>query len=138
MTHAARELERSIVFLVRAGKAHPWQAAGLTSDSARWSNLSFTITSEPIYGLLDGDELYRGPIPSEPIYRRFFDHFEMPMPSEALVVSAHVDDRLVALFYGDCGPAGTIAGEDEHFRRLVKKLGLALHMVQLRRNILSV
>ncbi len=137
LNHAARDFARCIVFLVRAGKAHPWQAMGLASESARWSSVSFTVTSEPIFGLLNGDELYRGAVPHEPAYRRFFEHFEMPMPVEAVVCSAHVDDRLVALFYGDCGPSGVIRAEDEPVRRLVKKLGLALHMVQLRRNILS-
>lgn len=134
---AAHQLERSIVFLVRAGKAHPWKARGLSADQGRWASLSFTVTSEPLFALLAGDDLYHGPIPSEPDYRRFFDHFEMPMPIEGLVISAHVDDRLVALFYGDCGPKGSIRGDDEQFRRLAKKLGLALHMVQLRRSILS-
>jgi len=137
LDHAARDLARSVVFVVRSGKALPWQGAGITADPARWARLSFPVTTEPMFTLLDGDDLYRGPVPNEPSYRSFFERLGMDAPREALVISAHVEDRLVALFYGDGGPGGAIRGEDEYFRRLVKKLGLALHMVQLRRSILN-
>jgi hypothetical protein len=53
-------------------------------------------------------------------------------------VPAHVDDRLVAIFYGDGGPDGRIRGQEEFYRRLVRKMGLALGMVQLRQRVLSV
>jgi hypothetical protein len=137
LDHASREVDRCLVMMVRAGKALPWQAAGIPADPSRWSSLSFVVTGEPIFGLLNGEDLYRGPIPRQLAYRQFYDALEIEMPEEALLVSAHVDDRLVAIFYGDGGPSGKVRGEDDHYRRIVRKLGLALNMVQLRRSILN-
>ena len=47
-------------------------------------------------------------------------------------------DRLVALFYGDGGVNGRIRGESENVRRLVRKMGMALGMIQLRQRLLSI
>ena len=135
--HAGRELDRCIVFLVRSGTALPWQSSGIRGDASRWSSVSFGLTNEPMFGLLNGEELYRGPVPDDPSYRQFFKTLEIDRPEEALLVSAHVDDQLVAIFYGDGGTAGKVQGDDDHYRRLVKKMGLALNMVQVRRSILT-
>lgn len=137
LDHASRELERCLVLMVRAGKALPWQGVGIPSDPSRWATLSFVVTHEPLFALLGGEDLYRGPVPRQASYRGFFESLGIDMPQEALLVPAHVDDRLVALFYGDGGPDGPVRGDNDHYRRIVRKLGLAIHMVQLRRSILS-
>ena len=135
---ASIAVNRSMVFMVRQGVAFPWQANGIADQNGRWSTSSFGITSEPIFQLLNGDDLFHGPLPRQASYRRFYESLELDVPDEIILVPAHVDDRLVAIFYGDGGPNGRIRGEAETIRRLVRKMGLALGMIQLRQRLLSV
>ncbi len=137
LEHASMNLGRAIIFMVRSGKALPWQATGIRSDRTPWQSLSFTVTTEPMFQLLNGEDVFRGPVPRQGPYYRFYESLGLEAPEEALLVPAHVDDRLVALLYGDGGPAGKVRGEDEHHKRLVRKMGHALSMVHLRGKVLS-
>ncbi len=139
LEHASHTLERCLFFMVRSGAALPWQATGFHSDPSKWESLSFPITSEPIFGLPNGEDLYRGPIPRQTPYKKFFEALGLEMPGDdAVILPAHADDRLVAIFYGDGGVEGRLRGNSDDYRRLVKKTALALSMVQVRRKILSV
>jgi len=137
LENASLSAHRAIVFMVRQGVAFPWRATGV-AQGERWSTLSFGITTEPLFQLLNGDEVFHGPIPRTAMYRRFFEALELEFPDEVILVPAHVDDRLVALFYGDGGVNGRIRGESENVRRLVRKMGMALGMIQLRQRLLSI
>ena len=57
------------------------------------------------------------------------------MPLDRLPV--YVNDRLVAIVYGDGGAAGEIRGATELFVRLTKKLSLTLSMLVLKIKIAS-
>jgi hypothetical protein len=139
LEHASLTLERCLIFLVRSGKALPWRSTGIKADQSRWSNISFTITSEPIFALPNGEELYRGPVPRQAVYQRFYDALGIGMPNdEVVLLPAHADDRLVAVFYGDGGAEGRIRGNNDDYRRLVQKTALAINVAQLRRKILSI
>jgi hypothetical protein len=52
-----------------------------------------------------------------------------------LLWPVHVEDRLVAIFYGDGGPSGEIEGEPADFRRLMRKLALSLKLIILKNKI---
>ena len=135
--HAGAGPHRCLVFLVRAGRALPWQAAGIRGDASRWSTVSFPVTGEPIFGLLDGEDLYRGPIPQEAPYRQFYKTLEIEMPEEALLVSAHVDDRLVAIFYGDGGTTGKVKARASSTAASSARWASPCTWCQIRRNILN-
>jgi type II secretion system (T2SS) protein E len=137
VSHASRTLERCLLMLVKSNRALPWQGGGWPCDPKKWSHLSFAVTSEPIFSLLSGEDLYRGPVPREPEYLRFYRTLEMESPEEAILLPAYLDDRLVALFYGDGGPHDKVLGEDNYYRRLVRKFGIALNLVESRRKLVS-
>lgn len=133
----AGHMARCILFKVKGPTASIWKTAGVSIDAVR-ANLTFELTSEPVFGLLEGEDVYRGPIPAEARFRGFYDALGMVMPGQALVLPVHLDDRLVVIFYGDDGPEGEIRGETEVYRRLMKKLGIALNINMLKRKILAV
>jgi hypothetical protein len=136
VTHGMRTLERCIVLLVKKGAAFPWQGRGWPCDSSKWSHVNFDVTSEPIFSLLDGEDVYRGPIPREPKYLHFYRTLRLDVPKEVIIAPARVDDRLVAVFYGDGGTDDKVLADDNYYRRLVRKFGFGLNLVESRRRLL--
>jgi hypothetical protein len=131
---AARGLARIVLFQVQGGTAFPWRAHGLDlrGDPAL---ARFSVVGEPVFGLVQGETHFRGSLPGDAIYLDFYATLGVDPPSELILLPLYLDDRLIALFYGDGGPTGCIRGETEEYRRLVQKLALALHLVVLKRQI---
>ena len=138
MGQILRGMARCVLFTVRGSSASIWRSSGVPPEATQTSRVSFSITSEPVFGLLGGNAFYRGPIPAGPGYDGFFRTLRFERPAEALILPAHLNDRLVALFYGDGGPTGEIQGETDEYRRLLEKLGLAMNILLIKRKILSI
>jgi len=128
-------VKRSAIFAIKAGDAVVLRAAGAGVDSHALRGVKFPLTTEPMFGLLLGKPHFRGAVPDEPQYRAFYAAMQMEFPSEVLQVPVYVKDHLVAVLYADGGPSGRIRGRIEDFVRLMKKLSLALQMVQFKQKI---
>lgn len=137
LDEAARGMAHSILFLVRGGNAAIVRSHGLDLNEDRARGLSFPIAAEPIFSLFLGEGFFRGPLPDDPRYRKFFDKLEIPIPAELMVLPVHIDDRLVALFYGDHSRSTGIRGETSHYRMLLRKLALGLNLVTIKSKIRS-
>ena len=124
------DLKRRILFRVRGGSAIVWKSAGAAIKPSAVADLGFPILSEPIFGLLNGDKYYEGPLPSDPIHLGFYRKLGIETPKQIVLVPVHLDDHLIAMFYGDCGRTGTIGVDIERLRRLLAKAALAIGVVQ--------
>jgi hypothetical protein len=107
-----------------------WKSAGARLDPHAVGNVKFPILSEPIFGLLRGDDHYAGPLPSDPKHLAFYRKLGIEPPSQLLLLPVHLNDQLIAMFYADGGPAGTIGSDVEGLRRLLAKAALAIDIVQ--------
>ena len=134
---AARGISRSILFSVNGEEASVWDSRGFGLTPAKANRALFHLTTEPVFGLLYGEPSYRGAIPDESRFDRFYDLLGIERPAEALILPVHLHDRLVAMFYGDGGPGGAIKGETEEYRRLVSMLALAIELLMLKKKIRS-
>jgi hypothetical protein len=65
----------------------------------------------------------------------FFRKLGIDAPHQILLLPVHLDDQLIALFYGDCGRLGTIGADLEEHRRLLAKAALAIDVVQTKERI---
>ena len=128
-------MSRSILFSIKGEEASVWDSRGFALTAARANRALFHLTTEPVFGLLFGEPSYRGAIPDESRFDRFYDLLGIERPAEALILPIHLHDRLVALFYGDGGSGGAIKGETEEYRRLVSKMALAIELLVLKRKI---
>jgi hypothetical protein len=128
-------IPRRVLFRVRGGSAHVWRSAGAEIDPDAGAEGGFPILSEPIFGLLNGDAYYAGPLPSDPIHLGFYRKLGMATPKQLVLVPVHLDDHLIAMFYGDCGRAGVIAADIEQLRRLLAKAALAINVVRTEQRI---
>lgn len=135
LNHTSRRLARCVLFTVQSTTAEIWGYRGFWVDQDRARKLSFSITAEPIFQLFLGDGYYQGPLPDDPRYRGFYDRLQIPVPSEIMIVPVHLDDRLVALFYGDGRRSTDMEEGVEPYRLLLRKLSLALDLVTLKRKI---
>jgi hypothetical protein len=126
---------RRVLFRVRGGSAHVWRSAGAEIEPGTGADGGFPILSEPIFGLLNGDAYYAGPLPSDPIHLGFYRKLGMTTPKQIVLVPVHLDDQLIAMFYGDCGRTGTIGVDTERLRRLLAKAALAISVVQTEQRI---
>jgi hypothetical protein len=135
---AARGLERCMFLTVKSTTAvvRSWRRFGFDRETAR--RLSFSVTDEPIFQLFVGDGYYRGPLPVGRQYLEFYAKMQVEPPSEMLVIPVYLDDRLVAVLYGDGGVRGWVHGEAEDYRRLVRKLAVALNITILKNKLRSV
>ncbi len=129
------DVRRRVLFRVRGGSAQVWRSAGAEIDSETVADGGFPILSEPIFGLLNGDPYYSGPLPSDPIHLGFYRKLGIETPKQIVLVPVHLDDQLIAMFYGDSGRTGTIGVDIDQLRRLLAKAALAINVVQTEQRI---
>jgi hypothetical protein len=130
-------LERCMLFSVKSTTAVLWSSRNLGLDRSLAQSLRFTITSEPIFQLFTGEGLFQGPLPDDPACRGFYEKMDVRVPSEILMMPIHLEDRLVAILYGDGGTDSKIQGTSEDYRRLGRKISIALNIVLLKRKLHS-
>lgn len=135
LDHTAKRMSRAILFSVRGEEASVWDTRGFVLTAAVANKAMFHLTTEPVFSLLFGESSYRGPIPKGSRFDKFYELLGLSRPSEALILSVHLHDRLVAMFYGDGGPDGVIKGEISEYRTLATKLALAIEMLVIKRKI---
>jgi hypothetical protein len=138
LDYASRSVERCMLFTVSSTTAvvRSWRRLRLDRDRVR--SLGFCITEEPVFQLFLGDGFYRGPLPREACFRGIHEALGVEPPSEILVIPTYLEDRLVAIFYGDSLTGSGIEGDTEDYRRLVRKLAIALSIIILKRRLRSV
>jgi hypothetical protein len=129
------EFRRRVLFRVRGGNAIVWRASGAEFDAHAVAGAGFPVLSESIFGLLNGEDHYAGPLPMDPIHLGFYRKLGIPVPKHLVLVPVHLDDKLIAMFYGDCGRTGAIGADIEQLRRLLAKAALAINVVRTERRI---
>lgn len=135
LDQTVRKLERCVLFNVKGTTAILWGSRGLNLNQDKAAKVKMAITREPVFHLFLDEGAYRGPLPEEVGYQGFFNTLEIDRPSEVIVIPVYLEDRLVAIFYGDSGESEEIAGATEDFRLIVRKLSIALNLVVLKRKI---
>jgi len=137
LDYASRSLARCMLLTVKSTTAVVRSWRGFRLDRATASKRGFCVTEEPIFQLFVGDGYYRGPLPEGACYREIFDSIAVASPREILMIPVYLEDRLVAILYGDGGTGGGIDGETEDYRRLVRKLAVALNIIILKKKLRS-
>jgi hypothetical protein len=129
------EIRRRVLFRVRGGNATVWRVSGAEIAPHSVADMDFPILAEPIFGLLNGEDHYAGPLPTDPIHLGFYRKLGIPTPKHLVLVPVHLDDQLIAMFYGDCGRTGAIGADFEQLRRLLAKAALAINVVRTEQRI---
>jgi hypothetical protein len=137
LQYAGQGMARCALFAVNSATARLWGAKGLKLDEDRMKNLALAVPSDPIFDVLLGSDYYRGPVPKSSGLHKFYASLDLGIPSDTLVLPGYMDDRLLVLMFGDGGVDGRIQGETERYRRIVRKLALALKLVVLKKAIRS-
>ena len=127
---ATMHTPRCILFKVGSSvTARIWDWRGLGLTPRQLERLRFPLTSEAIFELMGGADGYRGPVPDESRFRGFFERLGLNLPAEIVMHPIYLDDRVVAIFYGDGGATDEIEADSEIYRRLMQQLNHALHML---------
>jgi hypothetical protein len=129
---------RCIAWKVDGLSATVWDWRGFTIDEQTRRKLQVQVTAEPLFRLVAGSSCYRGPLPNRAEYHDFFRRLGSHPAPEMLLLPLHLDDRLVALFYGDAGSEAGIEAETEDYRRVLLKFGYALSLITLRQRLRAV
>jgi len=137
LAYASRGLAATVLFGVKGEGTYIWDSRGLGLTPARAAGVKIALDGGSIFELLLGDDFYRGPVPLTASCRRFYEMLERPIPREVLLLPVHLNDRLVAVLYGEGGPRG-VRGETEVWARLAQKIALALNMIILKAKIRAV
>ena len=135
LDQTVRKIERCVLFNVKGTTAVLWGSRGLNLNQDKAAKVKMAITREPVFHLFLDEGAYRGPLPEEVGYQNFYNTLEMDRPNEMIVMPVHLEDRLVAIFYGDSGKGEEIEGATEDFRLMVRKLAIALNLVVMKRKI---
>ena len=137
LDYAAQRLKTCMLLSVRSQLARIWDCRGLELGSETIRGLRWPLIGGSIFALLLGRPYYRGPVPDDAVCRHFYGTLRMEVPAEVLLCPSYVNDKLVAIFYGDCGP-DEIDGDTEQFRLLSDKLSLAMNLLILKMKIRSI
>ncbi len=133
---ASQRLKTCMLLSVRSQLARIWDCRGLELGTETIRGLRWPLIGGSIFALLLGRSYYRGPVPDDAACRHFYGTLRMKAPAEVLLCPSYVNDRLVAIFYGDGGPDG-IEGDTELYRLLGDKLSLAMNLLILKMKIRS-
>jgi hypothetical protein len=135
LDHLELATSGSILFGVKNDTAHIWDWRGFGFSPEHVRGLKFPVTSGSIFTLLLGDEHYIGPVPDETGIRWIFGALQIEVPREVVLLPVYLDDRLVAILYGDGGPDGRVEGEVDDYLHLARKLSMAMNMLILKMKI---
>src|SRR5262249_34170583 len=129
LDYTGARMARGILFGVSRHVATPWRAKGFDND--RLPQVKLPISSG-IFELLIGNELYRGVIPREERYENSYRGLGIERPAEVLLVPLSLGDRLVAVFHGDGGARGRVAGDTDEFVQLFRLFGPTMSLLILK------
>jgi len=135
LEYVARRAERAVLFRMHKGLATIWRTHGLDIDPATTESLCLPLVSEPLFLLMRGEDHFCGPLPADMEFGSFYESIAAEKPAEVLILPVYMNDRVVALLYADGGPRGIVKGAIEEYRRLARKLALALQVMLLREQI---
>jgi hypothetical protein len=137
LDRTAGQMATCILFRIKDGVARVWDLRGHMMNPDVRASFAVPAMSGSLLELLAVHPAYRGPVPDERPYRRFFVELDLPMPREIVLVPVKVAGRLVGILYGDSGVSGEIEAPFDEQNRLGQKLGLALTLMLIRRKILE-
>jgi hypothetical protein len=114
------------LFSVKDDDLRFWAGRGIGESGASRSVVPFPVSSRGIFGHLAGEDSYCGPLRRDPDCLPFFDWLGIKPPAGILLVPVHLNDRLVALIYGDADEQRKIEARSGDIERLSRMLGFAL------------
>jgi len=134
LDHVSQQLETCIFFGVRSQLAHVWDWRSKKLAREDVDKLRMPVGVGSIFGLLLGSTFYRGALEDDETYRRFYTMLKVDPPAELLLLPVYVNDRLVAVIYGDNGDK-PIDEDTTHYRLLAEKLSAAFNLLILKMKI---
>ena len=129
----ARFGARAILFRVKGKTARPWAARGLPLDAKR-RQATFSVVDEPLFGLVKGNAYFHGDLPPQAALRSTYARLGIVPPQELLLLPVHLNDRIVALLYGDA-PQGTMPHKTTDYVRVMRKFRLAVELLLIKQKI---
>ena len=132
LSYAGTRMAHCILFTVQEGVATVWRSHGFSQDPSREARIPLTSGA---FGLLLGNELYRGVVPREDKYETFYRQLGIEQPGEVLLVPVYLSDRLVAIFHGAGGTKKRIEGETDDYERLIRLFSLTLNLLVMKNRI---
>jgi hypothetical protein len=135
LDYAAKQMSTCVLFRVIDGEATIWDVRGHTMSPHARENFSVPSASGSLLEILQIHPTYRGPVPNEAPYHRFFAELELETPREVILLPIKVVGQVVGILYGNAGPDGEIATPFMEQQLLARKLGLALTLILIRNKI---
>lgn len=132
MAYTTARMSRCILFSVQSSNATVWLARGFSPEPRKEARIPLTSGA---FGLLLGNEMYRGVVPREEIYETFYSQLGIDQPAEVLLVPIYLSDRLVAVFHGDGGLKKRIEGDTDAYLRLFRLFSLTLSLLVMKNRI---
>ena len=130
-------MARCILFVVKSNSATIWASQGLPKNERNGGGPTFPIGLAGIFGLTLGKGDYRGPVPDDPRFHVFYQELGIDVPSEILIFPLYLDDRLVAILYGEGGPGTLLDVDNDEYRRLAQLVTLSMNLVVAKKKILT-
>jgi len=137
LDYASRSMARCILFVVKGNDAHVWASRGFEELDGQGRGPSYPVGPDGLFGLTLGRGDYRGPVPNDPPFHSFYETLGVDVPAEILIFPLYLDDRLVAVFYGEAGGGILLDADNEEYRRLAQMVTLSMNLVVIKRKILA-
>ena len=132
--YAANIFPRCLLLGVQGESASAWAKHGITPPD----DWSFPVTPDGILRLLGGDSSFRGSLPKDERFLSFYKSLRIEPPADLLLVPIHVNDRLVAIFYGDGGAPGRAEGDTRACLLGLRMFTMALSLIMMKKRIRSI
>lgn len=137
LDYASRTMARCILFAVKDSAAHVWDSRGYKKLEQSGERPAFPVGPEGIFGPTLGREDYRGPVPDQVCFKEFYATLGVDPPDEILMFPLYLDDRLVAVLYGEAGGGLMLDPDNEEYRRLAKMVTLSMSLVVIKKKIVA-
>jgi len=130
-------LDRGILLLVKSETVTGWRAFPVYRETDI-DQLEFKLDQPSLFkDVVTARTFYQGPAPYDPTYRDLFQFLGGDHPKEILLLPILINDRVVAVLYGDNQTSGRPVQSLVYLRKLSQKVAMALEVLILKKKILE-
>jgi len=130
-------LDRGLLLLVKSETVKGWRAFPVYRE-AEIDQLEFKLDQPSLFrDIVTAKTFYQGPAPYDPTYRDLFKFLGGEHPKEILLLPILINDRVVAVLYGDNQASGRPLQSLGYLRKLAQKAAMALEILILKKKIIE-
>lgn len=127
LDYSNRLLPRVALFFIKSGIIFGWDGRGERLDRSHVAGIMIPVELESVFKTVyNTGSYYLGPLPETSINQRFLKAMGGYLPGSSILMPVNVNNRVVAIFYGDMGPGKKVTTQISDLQPIFVEVAQAL------------